>query len=227
MEYLKNENVKFDTGFEIDVDEVVEAIRQTNLALSALPFSLYKKIDYKTTSSIVGSMFCNELADITSALVNPIEKGHPDILPKTAIDATEEQLRNYPVGLEVKTTIGNIPKGGNLRAGQPRVDVLTDITWQAHHRDVKKLFGLVWDFVPQAETNHQNPLPQSTGAFYSQHLVEDNWGKISGTTGRNTKVSGMLSSGKQKMGAGWVAILNDKKYLDTYGSILDVPSENS
>jgi hypothetical protein len=150
--------------------------------------------------------------------VNPIEKGHPDIIPKEGENSSEELLRNYPVGLEVKCTIGNIKKGANLRAGSPRITDLEGIVWQAHHREVKKLLGLVWDFVQSEE--HDFNYPKITAIFYSGDLVTDDWGQISGTEGRNTKVSSMISSGKQKMGLGWVAIINNEQYKETYQKIM-------
>jgi hypothetical protein len=51
-------------------------------------------------------------------------------------------------------------------------------------------------------------------------LTVEDWGEISGTTGRNTKVSGMKSSGKEKMGTGWVLMLNDSKYISKYTRLL-------
>lgn len=56
--------------------------------------------------------------------------------------------------------------------------------------------------------------------FYASDLRREDWGEISGTTGRNTKVTGMRSSGKQKMGAGWVMLIDDEKYLKTYPHVL-------
>jgi hypothetical protein len=152
-------------------------------------------------------------------MVNPIEKGHPDIVPRAAAGATEAQLRNYPSGLEVKSTIGNIVQGANLRAGVKRVAQITGITWQAHHRDVRELMGLAWDFVQERESFHY---PGITGVFYSSGLVAEDWGTISGTTGRNTKVSGMRSSGKNKMGQGWVLVWDDDTYVEVFERVLGV-----
>ena len=57
-------------------------------------------------------------------------------------------------------------------------------------------------------------------AFFSDDLCEDDWGQISGTTGRNTKVSGMAASGKAKMGGGWVAVVEKDEYLAAYSRSL-------
>ena len=157
------------------------------------------------------------IAGVTEAIVNPIEKGHPDVIPKGGETSSEEELRNYPVGLEVKCTVGNITKGANLRAGQPRINALEGITWQAHHQEVKELLGLVWDFV---KSEHEFNHPKVTAVFYANNLTIDDWGNISGTEGRNTKVTGMKVSGKEKMGQGWVALIDDHLYKQIYQKIM-------
>lgn len=213
----KNNNFSINVGFQVTITEIQAAIDQTNELLRDLPSTLYKSIDYKTTSAIIGAIFCDTLATLVGGIVNPIEKGHPDIIPPSGANATEEELRAYPEGLEIKCTVGNIKKGANLRAGQTRIDDLEGVTWQAHHREVRELLGLVWDFV---DDDHKFNFPTITGSFYSDQLVEDDWGKISGTTGRNTKVSGMTSSGKKKMGSGWVSLIDEPKYIDKFKALL-------
>lgn len=217
MTYIINPKFNISCGFEVNSQHIESALHQTNEFLEIIPSSVYKNIDYKTTSSIVGSMFCHSIANVTGAIVNPIEKGHPDVIPKAGENSSEELLRNYPVGLEIKCTVGNITQGANLRAGQPRISSLEGITWQAHHREVKKLLGLVWDFV---KSEHDFDYPKITAIFYAENLVTDDWGKISGTEGRNTKVTGMKASGKQKMGQGWVALIDEQSYKDIYKRIM-------
>jgi hypothetical protein len=206
-----------EVGFSVNADDISNALNQTNTLLQDLPSTLFKSIDYKTTSAMIGAIFCDTVASITDGIVNPIEKGHPDIIPPYGAGASEEELRAFPEGLEVKCTVGNIEKGANLRAGETRIDRLTGITWQAHHREVGELLGLVWDFV---DTGHSFNFPTITGAFYSDSLEPDDWGAISGTTGRNTKVSGMKTSGKTKMGQGWVALIDDEQYSNRYETLL-------
>ncbi len=222
MNYKNNTKFNINVGFAVTHEHIKNAAEQTNLLLSQLPPTLFKSIDYKTTSAVIGAIFCDNIAKQTASIVNPIEKGHPDIIPADGANSSEEILRNYPCGLEIKCTVGNIKKGANLRAGETRIHELTGITWQAHHREVKELLGLIWDFVNDGYTFNY---PAITGAFYSSALIEDDWGMISGTTGRNTKVTGMKTSGKEKMGCGWVIIIEDEQYLNKYQQFLKFKAE--
>lgn len=219
MVTYKTQDFRIDVGFKVDTQHLLESVESTNETLASLPSNLFKAIDYKTTSAMIGAVFCQNVADSTDAIVNPIEKGHPDIIPKAGMHCDEKTLKAYPEGLEVKCTIGNIRTGANLRAGQERIGSLTGLTWQAHHREVRELLGLVWDFVNFGDNFN---FPVITGAFYTADLLEDDWGEISGTTGRNTKVTGMRSSGKHKMGAGWVLLLNNDQYVSRYKTLLRV-----
>lgn len=205
-------------GFAVGGEDVCAAATETAGLLQGFPFSLYQSIDLKTLSSIVGAVFVESLATRVSALVNPIEKGHPDIVPSSAHTATEAQLRNYPQGLEVKVTVGNVKQGSTLKSGQPRINALTSLTWQAHHQEVVSLMGLVVDFAGAAQGDKRFPLV--TGIFFADDLTASDWGKISGTTGRNTKVTGLRTRGKAKMGKGWVLLLDEGTYLTKYATLL-------
>ena len=221
MNYRINNNFRLHCGFDVIPQDVAESVVLTNGILADLPASLYRSIDFKTTSSVVGAIFCETLAAKIGAIVNPIEKGHPDIVPVGASSATEAQLRNYPEGLEIKSTIGNIELGANLRAGERRISKLTGLTWQAHHQEVTDLMGLTWDF---ANTTHNFFYPAITGVFYGRDLTTDDWGSIAGISGRNTKVSGMRSSGKEKMGTGWIVLHDDPEYLAAFRRYLKTPA---
>lgn len=76
---------------------------------------------------------------------------------------------------------------------------------------------IVWDFC-----NNINGFnyPALTAAFYSDKLNHNDWGAISGTSGRNTKVCGMLQSGKNKLGEGMILLLNSKEYISKYSRIM-------
>ena len=209
--YIFNPDFKISSDFEVSAQNVLEATLKTNEFLVILPETLYKSVDFKTMGAVIGAIFCDKLAkEIPNTAVNPIEKGHPDIIPIDGLTAQESILRNYPTGIEIKGTIGNIRQGTNLRAGQKRISELTGVTWQAHHKDVNHLLGFLWDF----EENINGFLfPNIVAAFYSDQLLPSDWGEISGITGRNTKVTAMVKSGKEKMGNGWVLLLNKAEYL--------------
>lgn len=217
--YITNPNVNFVCGFPLTAEMVNLAITQTNQILQQLPASLFRSIDYKTTSAMIGCILCENIAQLTNgaAIVNPIEKGHPDIVPVNAAHASEEELRNYPSGLEVKCTIGGVPTGSHLNKADSRIELLNSITWQAHHREVTELLGITYDYFAADGGNK----PKITGTFYSNQLCIDDWGAISGTEGRNTKVTSILKSGKAKMASGWFSILNDERYLNKYSRILN------
>jgi transcriptional regulator with XRE-family HTH domain len=221
--YRENPNVSIISGFTVLSRDILGATLSTASQMQLLPFSLYQSIDLKTLSSITGAIFAGCLADRVGALVNPIEKGHPDIIPLKGRNATEAQLRNYPEGLEIKVTVGNVAKGSDLQPGAPRIASLTGITWQAHHREVKSLLGLTVDFAGTLRDGRRYPVV--TAVFYADDLTVDDWGEISGTTGRNTKVTGMRSSGKSKMGNGWVLILDQAEYHEKYARLLNFTLE--
>lgn len=217
MEYkIKKFNVNL--GFEVNETQILKATNKLNNFLATLPPSLYKNIDYKTTGALIGAVYCVKLSEeIENSIVNPIEKGYPDIIPTFGMNASEEELRNYPYGLEIKGTIGNVKKNSQLCAGESRIKALSSITWQAHHRDGKMLLGFIWDFV--------NPIngfnyPVITAVYFTNQLNIDDWGKISGTTGRNTKVTGMRKSGKIKMAKGNILIIDDIQYIKRYKELL-------
>ena len=101
MKFRINRNFRINVGFLVDHQRIKEATEQTNKILEDLPSTLYCSIDYKTTSAMVGAIFCDTLAKFTEGVVNPIEKGHPDIIPRYGLNSTEEKLRNFGVGLEI------------------------------------------------------------------------------------------------------------------------------
>lgn len=218
--YVFDPAASISCGFDISSIDVVAAVQQSNLVMGSLPLSLYRTIDLKTQSGVVGAIFASELASRVGAIPNPIEKGHPDIVPPAALGATEAQLRNYPDGLEIKSTLGTVATGSALGAGEARINVLKTVVWQAHHRDVRSLMGLLWDFVEGTKTELRHPV--ITAVFYTDRLEEDDWGAIAGTTGRNTKVTAMKVSGRRKMGEGAIAVLDAPKYPVEYARCLGI-----
>jgi len=214
-----NENMSTDAGFHIDDKIIVNAIEYANAVIETIPTVVFQAIDFKAKSGMIGALFCKGIENNSSGIVNPIEKGYPDLLPSIAKNATRDELMNYQIGLEVKCTAGNLKSKLILGNGEKRVQDLSGITWQAHHQEVNKVIALVWDFY---ENKKFEMKPIITGVFYSNELTEQDWGKISGTNGRNTKVSGIKVSGKTKLGKGWIAILDKPEYLTKYKHILKI-----
>ena len=219
VDYLLRQDAEINCGFAVTPMQVHQAIVMSAQLMQTLPFALFSSLDLKATSGMIGAVFVNYLAEqISDAIPNPIEKGHPDIIPNKARHASEAKLRHYPEGLEIKCTVGYVVKGSGLETGDQRIQNITSLTWQAHHREVKSLLGLVWDFIGYEHGGRRFPI--ITGAFFTNQLENDDWGIISGTTGRNTKVTAMRSSGRQKMGAGWLVILDSPEYLARYQNVL-------
>lgn len=79
------------------------------------------------------------------------------------------------------------------------------------------LLGFVWDFI-----NDQNGFnyPAITAVYFTNQLNTDDWGEISGTTGRNTKVTGMRKSGKAKMAEGNILVIDNAQYIKRYSELL-------
>ena len=159
--YAIRSDLVIECGFVVTPRDVETAAIIASKRMAALPFSLYRGVDLKTLSSIAGALFSEALAPVVGAIVNPIEKGPPDIIPVDGKDASEAALRNYGSGLEVKCTVGNVTKGSGLQSGQRRVTCISGLTWQAHHREVTSLLGLVVDFAGREEDDHRSQLQKS------------------------------------------------------------------
>jgi len=212
-----NKMISHDAGFHVDESIVISGVNYANEELAKIPTTVFNAIDFKSLSSIVGALFCKGIENYTNCIVNPIEKGHPDILPTNAKTASRAELMNYPNGLEVKCTCGNLKNSIIHEYGVRRINDLGGITWQAHHPEVGKLMAIVWDF---NSFDNESPTPIITGVFYANTLLPSDWGTVSGTTGRNTKVTALLKTGKIKLGTGWIAIKDEKIYINRYSKIL-------
>jgi hypothetical protein len=215
MKYLTND-VTFDCGFEIDSAKLVLAIKECNEGLASFPTHIWSSIALKFSGAVIGEFFAASIANTCGAFRNTVEQGYPDVLPKDAENATEVELRHYPTGLELKGTCGNIPTGKLVKAGLPRVDSLSSINWKAHHREVENLLAFVWDFYPLKNNIYT---PCITAAFYCANLCEEDWGAISGLSGRSTKLSNMAKGGRDKMASGLVCILDDDSIKTKYQKI--------
>lgn len=114
-------------------------------------------------------------------------------------------------GIEVKATCGNTPpakKKPKPLIGEQRIALINSFDWKAHHRSTNNLIGILWDFY--------NEVPTIVAAFYRNDLTVDDWGKIiqpREDRGRTTSVSIMNANGIKKMCGGWLAVIDDEKYI--------------
>lgn len=68
VSYLKNNTFNVNTGFSCNANHIEKAVNSTNKSIAALPFSLFRDIDYKTVSTIIGRLFSANLAEETGSL---------------------------------------------------------------------------------------------------------------------------------------------------------------
>jgi hypothetical protein len=61
MTYKVNKEFSIDCGFKVTGEDVHTSVQQSNAIFSSLPSSLYKSIDFKTTSAVVGAIFAKRL----------------------------------------------------------------------------------------------------------------------------------------------------------------------
>lgn len=114
-------------------------------------------------------------------------------------------------GVEVKATCGSTPPASRVPKpliGEQRIDLVNSFDWKAHHRETNNLIGILWDFIDE--------VPTIVAAFYRNDLVVDDWRNIVQPKeggGRTTSVSIMNSGGITKMCAGWIAVIDDEKYI--------------
>ncbi|RSI19106.1 hypothetical protein D8882_03365 [Streptococcus sanguinis] len=137
------------TGFTISTENIIQAIEYTNELVAKLPKAVFSNIDYKAISGLIGACFCTGIShnSCNGAIVNPIEKGYPDIVPATSMEELKPNFMNYPNGIEVKCTVGSVRKGNDLNKFEPRINQIDNITWQAHHREGKHLLELFGTFL--------------------------------------------------------------------------------
>lgn len=225
-------------SFSIETSLFEEALRISNLRIAeiaGLVPSLFKTLGMRNLSSFVGENFVDSIVKISKGLLvkNPHQDGYPDLLVMTGegkklLKTLEKNLRdkspfsNFQTGgIEVKATCGSVPSPKALSKqnltkpdiGDQRIDLLKSYDWKAHHRSTNNLIGLVWDFI--------NSVPVIVAVFFCSDLTFDDWGEIikpKEDGGRTTSVSIMPRGSVAKMYQGWIAVLDDEKYIDFFNS---------
>lgn len=187
----------------------------------------------RNLSAFIGELFAKQLEKAANGffMSNPHQDGYPDLLliddyGKKLLDRIDEQGQRSAKepfspfingGIEIKATCGSVPtpaqlaKKGLLKPGigDRRIEMVMGYDWKAHHRETNNLLGIFWDF--HSETR----LPLIAATFFSNALVEEDWGKTvlpKEGGGRTTSVSIMQKSGIHKMYSNWITICSDRNY---------------
>lgn len=242
LHYITNDkhSVKIDNEIILSNDQILQAIKFANEALISLDaqtkefeINIFEVMGMRNLSGVVGEYFGRSLQKFSNQNLhsNLHQDGYPDLLLTNSPDKlkyfhslyTESAGKKYPLGksffspykfggIEVKATCGSTPPASKVPKpliGEQRVDLLDSFDWKAHHRDTNNLIGILWDFI--------NEVPTIIAIFYSNQLSQDDWGKIAQPKtngGRTTSVSIMKSVGVKKMCTSWIAVLDDKKYIE-------------
>lgn len=234
IKYLQTGNVlDMPRGAHFPVSVIEEALLKTNAVFKDLtkvaPY-VYELLGMRNLSAFVGAAFARELQDASKGLLmlNPHQDGYPDLLlldakGKAELDKVKDRLRAkepfspFPTGgIEIKATVGDVPSEKQLAAkglgkpqiGDTRIDLITGISWKAHHRETNNLLAVIWDF--------KDSIPAIMVVSYSSKLVEDDWGKIVQPKvggGRTTSVSIMSKSGVEKVLKNALLIVKDDRYI--------------
>ena len=212
-----------------------EAIRSLDEQTKAFDINIFEAMGMRNLSGIVGEYLGKSLQRFSQSNLhsNLHQDGYPDLL---LINTPERKNyfetlytvingKKYPRdkslfspylygGVEVKATCGSTPSAKRVPKpliGEQRIDLVNSFDWKAHHRETNNLIGIFWDFIDE--------VPTIVAAFYRNDLTVDDWGKIVQPKeggGRTTSVSIMNSGGISKMCAGWIAVINDEKYISAF-----------
>jgi len=180
------------TGFDLGVELIQGAITLTNQRLTdlsigdeAVSLELYKIIDLRMLSGLIGELFVSNLSDVVPVLFkNPSIDGYPDLLNLSSVEALNQYQSgsldvylNFPSGgIEVKNTFGVKKTGITYSDRDTRFSkaesgiswkIQRTLVWKAHHRETNHLLALHSDYV--------NQIPQIIGCFYSDELDPEDW----------------------------------------------------
>lgn len=242
MTYLINPeaNTRFTTASgqtETVGTEIFErALADVHLVIDSMkdiPIDIFTILGMRNLSAFIGELFAKSLVKESNGryVGNPHQDGYPDLLLMDDHgkqlwetiknnNGLRDKLPFSPFangGLEVKATCGTVPTPAQCsrlkipkpHIGDTRIDVMTGYNWKAHHRETNNLVGILWDFI--------NGAPKIVAVFFSSDLTTEEWGAIVQPReggGRTTSVSIMNRGGVTKMYRNWIAIENDRRYID-------------
>lgn len=240
--YIINENhsVTIEGEQIISNQQVLDSINFCNDAIRTLDeqtqqfdINIFSVLGMRNLSGMVGEYFGKSVQRFSkdSLQSNLHQDGYPDLLLTNTVERlayyqtlfTVMNGKKYPKdknlfspfkygGVEVKATCGSTPPASRMPKpliGEQRIDKVNSFDWKAHHRETNNLLSILWDFIDE--------IPTVVACFYRNDLVIDDWGKIvhpKEDGGRTTSVSIMNSGGIKKMCEGWIAVIDDEKYID-------------
>jgi hypothetical protein len=237
----KNANTTFYTGSgrceKIDIlifeRALHDAHRVVDLIIRDVPVDIFSILGMRNLSAFVGELFARSLAKESGGrfIGNPHQDGYPDLLLMDKEGRRiyenlrlQSSLRNKAPfspflngGIEIKATCGSVPTPAQCEKigikkpdmGEARIGCVRGYDWKAHHRETNNLVGLLWDFFEGA--------PHIVAVFFGSSLTEGDWGAIVQPKeggGRTTSVSIMTRHGVGKMYANWIAVRNDRRYIN-------------
>lgn len=219
--------------------QIVDSMNFANEALLSLDqqaktfdINIFEALGMRNLSGIVGEYFGKSVQRKSNGTLhsNLHQDGYPDLLlintpeRKDYFDTiyTVTNGKKYPKdkslfspykygGIEIKATCGSTPPASKTPKpliGEQRIGLVNSFDWKAHHRETNNLVGILWDFLDE--------IPTIVAAFYRNDLTVDDWGKIVQPKeggGRTTSVSIMNREGISKMCSGWIAVIDDEKYI--------------
>ncbi len=226
----KKESITISTAV---IKKALEATNEKMELLKRDAPDVFEILGMRNLSAFVGEMFVSSLKNVSNGLLikNPHQDGYPDLLVMTqdGKDLWKKLKDNHQDkspfsdfetgGIEVKSTCGSLPTPAHFRKkgllkpsiGDERINYVRGYDWKAHHRQTNNLIGVFWDFVQDK--------PTICGLFYGEDLSLDDWGKIVQPKqggGRTTSVSIMTKEGIYKMYNNWIAVIDDKRYMEFF-----------
>lgn len=241
-QYIINDSNHVTIGNEqiISNQDVLDAINFCNDALRTLDaqtkqfdINIFEVLGMRNLSGMVGEYFGKSIMRFSHNGLhsNLHQNGYPDLLltNKPHLLAYFESLyilkdgKKYPKdkalfspykygGVEIKATCGSTPPASRIPKpliGEQRINKVNSFDWKAHHRETNNLLSILWDFIDE--------VPTVAACFYRNDLNINDWGKIVEPKeggGRTTSVSIMTSYGVKKMCDGWIAVIDNPKYID-------------
>jgi len=219
----------------VQTNNLVRELGQINLAGdSNLP--LFETLGQTNISTLFSEVFVTLLCDYCDDIIaNPFEKGRPDIciIPDESTEFLSEQgydseffptgttsdWNPYPyLGADVKATRSSKKTTNNLIQYVLGHEGSHTVSWASHHDRHSRLFGIVWDFLPD---NNGDLNPGIVSIFYNDQL-SGTWSERTGggEDSASTVTSRQSSSGIDLMLAGALICPSDEILRRDFNKLL-------